>query len=129
MNMIFKIMLFSIMLNFSTAIMAHVLPEINSNYNILVDPADKDAAVFQAGMNSTIQPTTESNSFFRLLDNIVVGVISRLLSVVQNYSGAFVSFICHLFKLDMWIQATLQTILHICYILGAVWLWTGKSLT
>jgi hypothetical protein len=119
------------MLNFSTGIMIHVLPELgnDSQYNPNLNPADKNADKFLAGMNSTVSPTTESNSFFRLLDNIVVGTISKLLSVINDYMYGFLDFICNLVHLDDGIKTILKVILSISYIMGAFWLWTGKNLT
>jgi hypothetical protein len=131
MNIIFKIMLFSIVLNFATGLMITALPEIgnNPNYNINLNPSDANADAFMQGMNQTVSPTTESNSFFRLLDNIVVGVISKLLGVINNYMFGFLNFMGKLLALDTGVINIMKSILGICYTLGAFWLWTGKNLT
>jgi hypothetical protein len=74
MNTIFKIILFSIMLNFATGIMMQALPDIGTNslYNPNINAYDQNNHNFINQMNSTISPTPDqSNTFFRLIDSLL----------------------------------------------------------
>lgn len=132
MNTIFKVMLFSIMLNFATGIMMSALPDLGSNpqYNMNIEGADMNGAVFIGGMNQTISPSPDtSNSFFRLIDSLNIGIISKLLTTMNSYFYGFINLICNVFGLEQAIRDLFGNIVSICYIIGAFWLWTGKDIT
>ena len=143
MNLFFKLVFFSIMLNFATGLMIDLIPYLGNNpqYNPYLDAYNVDNQEFVTGMNGTISPTPDqSNTFFRLIDSLNIGLIQKFLNTINNYMYGFLNFINALFKIqDMTvaqdgingagIMATLKGALTVAYIAGAFWLWTGKNVT
>ena len=128
MNTIFKIILFSICLNFATGLMANILPE-NAQYMIF-SGEDVYGNEFVNKMNSTITPTPDqSNSFFRLIDSLTIGILGKFLTMMNGYMYGFLNFLAVLFHLPNAILLSMKGLLSVCYIFGAVWLWTGKNVT
>lgn len=131
-NMIFKIIMFSVCLNFATGLMIQVLPEIGNNpqYNPNVQSYNVDNNNFINNMNQTIDPTTDSsNTFFRLIDSLNIGLIAKLLNTINLYLYGFIEFLGLIFPFSDAILIIFKTMLTISYIIGAFWLWTGKNIT
>jgi len=143
MNTIFKLIMYSIMLNFAAGLMMNILPDIGNNpiYNPNLNNPDMNNAAFISGLNSSISPTPDqSNTFFRLIDSLNIGIIAKFLATLNNYLYGFLNFIDLMFKISSMniatngingsaIMFTLKSALTISYIVGAIWLWTGKNLT
>lgn len=130
-NMIFKIIMFSICLNFATGLMIQVLPDIGNNpqYNPNVKSYNQDNQGFVSGMNKTIDPTPDtSNTFFRLIDSLNIGLITKLLNTINLYLYGFIEFMGLIFSIDSAIVVIFKTMLTVSYIIGAFWLWTGKNI-
>lgn len=135
MNMIFKIILFTLCLNVATGIMMNLLPDVGSNpaINPNLNAEDK-LTMFNTKLNSTISPTPEStNSFYRLLDSLNLGVISKFLQMMNSFLFGFVDFLDLLFHsaggIPSGIKGLIIGVITATYIMGAFWLWTGKNLT
>ena len=131
MNTIFKIMLFSICLNFATGMMINILPDLGNNptYTVFTGE-DTNGQGFVSQMNSTITPTPDqSNTFFRLIDSLTIGILGKLLAMMNSYMYGFLNFLGILFHLSDALMWSMKGLLSVSYIIGAVWLWTGKNIT
>jgi len=146
MNIVFKLMLFSIMLNFSVGIMSTAIVDIDGN-PIFSDPSrrmglDYDSEYtsdFVGELNESINPTSEledtGNAIYRVLDMIGIGFIKKILNTIDKYMFGFINIIQTLIggKLDstsrVLIFGIMKAILTIGYIIGAWTLWTGKETT
>ena len=134
MKAVFKIMLFSIMLNLAVGIMDNALPAIGNNpqFNPMVyDTATMNA--FTNQVNTTIKPeedlTASSNIFYRLLDKIGLGVARKFLDAMDMYLFGFINLIMKLMGVEnLWLYAILKFLVTIGYAFGAIWLWTGKDI-
>lgn len=145
MNLIFKLMLFSIVLNFATGVMlvAVVDKDGNSVFNLnttgglVYNESYSDG--FTVGLNSTIDPgygiEEQGNWFDRVLDKLGLGIVRRLLDTIDKYMFGFVQVLDGVFggALDSATSTIVfggfRIMITVGYIIGAIWLWTGKSLT
>jgi hypothetical protein len=126
---IFSLICLSICLNFATGFMITLLPDIGNNpqYNPYVNSYDKDNAAFTSGMNKTIDPTPDSsNTFFRLIDSLNIGLISKLLNTINSYLFGFNNYMFAIFHVQDSIKILFNSMVSISYIFGAFALWTGK---
>ena len=139
MKTIFKIMIFSIMLNFSVGIMFNVIPafDISMSGGLEYDPGYADS--FQSGLNSSVVPQggleDKGNSIYRVLDMMNIGFLGRMISTVDKYMFGFIKMMESMIggvmtdSLRNMIFGTLRVLMTIGYIVGAWWLWTGKDMT
>lgn len=140
MKIVFKLMMFSIVLNFAVGIMLTALPVFdNPVYKSGVDYQDNYASEFNASMSGAINPTGDledlGDAFDRLLDKIGLGAIKKLLTTIDKYMFGFVQILENIFAGGlgpdlsfMIFSVVLRPLITIGYILGAWWLWTGKDL-
>ncbi len=152
MNLVFKLMLFSIVLNFATGIMLVAIVDADGNSIFTLNNTggliynETYAEGFTVGLNSTIDPgygiEEQGNWFDRVLDKLGLGIIRRLLNTIDKYMFGFVQVLKGVFGggLNSGTRTLLfgppgypfgvfQILITVGYIIGAIWLWTGKSLT
>ena len=143
MNVIFKLMIFSMMLNFSIGIMITAIPAFEE------DPTTRAGLFYDEGepldfigaMNQSVNPSglleDKGDANYRILDMLNVGFFQRFLNSIEKYVYGFV----YLIKITIGSALTpeVRTVLfgfplgvfysmiNIGYILGAFKLWTGKD--
>ena len=139
MNMIFKLMIFSILLNFSVGLMSVAIPAFgDADTNRLPDYDSSYADGFIGEMNGTITPSglveDKGNAIYRVLDMLNIGFIAKILNVVDQYLFGFVNVLQRMFgdimaeNLSVFVFGIIKGIMTIGYILGAWSLWTGKDI-
>jgi hypothetical protein len=136
MKAIFKLMLFSFVLNFAVGIMSNALPTLYNDASTnplgLYDAAGTNR--FAGQINGTIAASGDledaSNAFDRLLDKIGLGVVKKFLNAVDTYLFGFIRFIEWLMPPDvsLWVGPSLRILISVGYAFGAIWLWTGKDI-
>ena len=144
MNTVFKLMLFSIMINFATGIMMTVV--VDSSGNQVFNPANRmglDYAEnytfqFTSEMNNTIQPTGDledkGNMMYRILDKLNLGFISKFLQLVDRYMFGFAQILENIFggilgeTLRLMVFGMMRALMTIGYVMGALALWTGREI-
>ena len=145
MNAVFKLMVFSIVLNFAVGIMVQALPGFGGDENI-----DKRAGLnysssyttnFVSEMNSTINPTgqlEDSNRQTEIFDFLQIGFIGKFLNTIKMYIYGFIYYLDVLFgsSLDSGMRKFLfgfpfglfYSLMNVGYMIGAWRLWTGNRL-
>ena len=138
MKTIFKLMIFSIMLNFAVGIMLVAIPAFNigDTGGLSYDATYSDS--FVNHMNDTIKPSgvveDAGDAIYRVLDMIGLGFIHKIISAVDKYMFGFVNMLQAMFggvmseTLRSMLFGAMKTMITIGYILGAWVLWTGRSL-
>jgi len=147
MNVVFKLVIFSIVLNLAVGVMMTAIPELANNPSLLggqiYDSGDADD--FVSNMNQSVNPTglleDQSDAFDRVLDMINVGFFKRFLEMVNKYIYGFITILKRTFGrlLTPALSKLLfgpgeapvgmfHIIINIGYILAAFKLWTGKDL-
>jgi hypothetical protein len=134
MKTVFKLMLFSFMINLAVGIMTNALPAIGNNpqYN----PMEYDSKTvnnFVGQMNATIKPgedlTDNTNIFYRVLDKIGLGVAEKFLNAMDTLLFGFINLIMKLMGVEnLWLYVFLKSMVVVGYAFGAIWLWTGKDI-
>jgi hypothetical protein len=129
MNTIFKIVLFGLCINFATALMMQLIPSFNElQYN--PNLANANDNYNSAQLQGNINPTPDSsNTFFRLIDSLTIGLIQKIISFFDNGMFGLLNFVALIFQIPTGIVYTFKGILTICYTMGVFWLWTGKDVT
>lgn len=139
MNTIFKVILFSIMLNFSVGIMMTAIPAFNeySGNTAGLSYDSNYGTDFQSQMNKSINPTDQlddaSDLFDRILDKLQLGIVKQFLELVDRYMFGFVQMLHTMIGsyLDPAVRTLIfgimRVLITIGYVLGAIWLWTGKD--
>lgn len=144
MNTVFKLMLFSIMINFSTGIMISVI--VDDSGNPIFDPSqrmglnysDHYESDFTDEMNNTIRPTgdleDQSGIVDRILDKLNLGFIRKFLDLVDRYMFGFIQVLRGIFgpllgeSLSVLIFGIIKSMITVGYVMGALALWTGKEI-
>lgn len=146
MNMVFKIMAFSIVLNLAVGIMINGIVDIDGNkifdgdgnvnragldYN--VNQTDK----FTSGLSSTVTPNADMGAvedvIYNVLDKLNIGFIWNFLSSIHDYMYGFINVLQGITgrfmdpSVNDWIFTALRGLLTVGYIIGGFWLWTGKD--
>jgi len=138
MNIVIKLMIFSIVLNFATGVMMAAIPAFDvSNTGGLIYENDY-AGEFVSGMNQTIQPVSDlenkGDQTDRLLDLLNLGFINKLLRTIDKYMFGFVNVLQGVIgpALEPTLRAIvftgLKSIITIGYLLGAFYLFTGRDI-
>lgn len=146
MNLVFKVIMMSFMLNISVGLMINLFPTQfgagyeynrgNANYN------ESYMASFETGMQDIVNPNgvveDEANSVYKVLDMLTLGYVSKFLTLIKQYLYGFVMFMELLFGrflttsvfnlLFNHVYGFFYVMTHLGYILGAFWLWTGKNI-
>ena len=152
MNTVFKIMVFSIMLNISIGILTEAIPNVfkddpSTRRNLEYDTGDTD--VFTGELEDKVNPRGEmedsDNFIYGILDVLNLGIIHRFLKTVTTYLYGLVNLL-RLIIGPMIIgenpglytmlfgkgagagMGVLYIMMTIGYIFGAIYLWTGKKL-
>lgn len=143
MNAVFKLIVFSIMLNFAVGIMLNTIVDNDGNdvFNISntggLTYDSGYGAEFQTELNTTVNPSgvleDKGNAIYRLLDTINLGFIAKFIEAVDKYMFGFINMLKAMFGGALgdsgdFLFGILKGVITIGYILGAWYLWTGKSL-
>lgn len=147
MNTIFKLILFSIVLNAATGVMLNAV--VDSDGNKVFDSSnptttgnliyDKNyTSDFDSSMGGVIQPTGDledkGNAIYRLLDKLNIGFIFKFLAAINKYLFGFVMVVQHIFapwlgvEVSKMIFGIFTGILSFAYLLAAFLLWTDKDI-
>jgi len=145
MNVIWKLMIFSIMLNFATGIMIQAIPAFTDSpgSRMGLEYDDQYANDLTEGpLTNTIAPggvmEDKGNLIYRVLDMMNIGFIYNFLTTVDKYLFGFLVVLGQMFgqaikdqspTLYTTIFGGLRSIILLGYLLGAFRLWTGKDLT
>ncbi len=144
MNVVFKILVFSILLNFSVGIMLAAIPAFKESpeYSGGLYFNESYASSFTGSLEGDVTPSGEledaGNAIYRVLDMMNIGFIAKFLLAVKQYLYGFIVL------LDITLGGLLEppvrnilfkpptgifyVLITIGYIIGAFYLWTGKSL-
>lgn len=131
---VFKLIMFSIFLNLSVGLMQTAIPvfDNNSEYRGGIDYNSNDLNDFTRQMNGTINPTGDledsSNAFDRLLDKLNIGVIGKIINLIDKYMFGFINIMQVVLNLPNSIINFFKSLLIIGYVIASIWLWTGKDL-
>ena len=134
MKAVLKLMMFSILLNLSVGLMITALPifEENPEYRGGLGYDEAGLIDFSNSLNGTINPTGDledsSNAFDRLLDKLNIGIISKILRVIDKYMFGFINILQGVLNLDTSIVYFFKAMISIGYVMAAIWLWTGKNI-
>lgn len=145
MNSVFKLMVYSMLLNFSVGIMLIAIPAFDpaetrtsSEYTGGLIYNNTYAEQFTTRMNKTVTPGANvedaGNQIYRILDMLNIGFITKFLNIVNQYMYGFINLLESVFggylgaELSSMIFSTLKVILSIGYLMGAWVLWTGRDL-
>ena len=145
MNTIWKLMVFSIMLNFATGVMIEAVPIFKDS------PTERGKLEYSAtfgdnltkgALNDTIASGSvmedKGNLIYRVLDMMNIGYIFNFLKSVKQYMFGFVEVLRGIFGDAIMSQSTvlyhlifdgLYGLILLGYMLGAFRLWTGKDIT
>lgn len=143
MNMIFKVMIFSILLNFAIGIMLNTIVDnkgdnvfnMGDSAGLMYNP--NYGTEFQKELNTTITPSgvleDKGNAIYRVLDTLNLGFIAKFIEAVDKYMFGLVNMMRAMFggalgDASDFLFGILKAIISIGYVLGAWYLWTGKNL-
>lgn len=147
MNIAFKIMAFSIVLNLAVGIMMNGIVDVNGNkfFDGVGNPyrrgLDYDAThtdVLAANLNGTVTPdgameNTES-FIYRVLDKLNMGFTYKFLASIPDYIYGFINILQVVTGTFMdedaneFIFGSFKVLLTIGYLLGGLYLWRGQEL-
>ena len=144
MKMVFKLMAFSIMLNFAVGLMAAIVVDFDGNpvfgsEDTMGMTYDEDyAAGFSSSLNSTVTPQggleDAGDAIYRVLDFMNVGFIGRFIKAIPTYMYGFINMIDAMVgdlltpTLHTILFSTLKILITVGYVIGGWYLWTGKEL-
>ena len=133
MNFALRLMMFSIFLNLSVGLMQTAIPvfdEIDA-YRGGMSYNESVMKPFTTDLNNSATPTGDledaSSAFDRLLDKLNLGIIQRILELINKYMYGFINVMQTVLNIDGAIIAFLKTIITIGYVVGSWWLWSGKD--
>ena len=145
MNFIFKLMAYSIILNFAVGIMLNAIVDVDGNsiFNegqtggLSYNPTEMEK--FESGMNSTVTPQgglqNSGDAIYRVLDMMNIGFLGRIINTVDKYMFGFVQMLEGMFGgflttgVRNLVFLSLRTLITFGYIMGAWMMWTGKEIT
>ena len=150
MNMVFKLMIFGIMINVATGAMMNALPEIfdgdNDEHRGGFEYNESYISDFNDNFNRSVNPSEKledtSNFLDRILDKISIGIWGKVLSTLNQYMFGLSQLgdqtVGRFMNQEMrgfWFGSTdehplgiIRVIISIGYILGAIFMWTGRDL-
>ena len=154
MNAIFKIMVYSMLLNIAVGIMTNAILDADGNPIFNQDPTRRggltydstNTDAFTSGMQTGVDPSgvleDKGNAIYRVLDMLNLGFIQRFLETVTDYTHGFVKLLDNVFGrfLPQGLYNFLfgaggaqglgifYVLVTIGYIYGAWALWTGKAI-
>ena len=129
-----RLMIFSILLNLSVGMMQTAIPVFEDidayRGKMFYNPAGMND--FTNELNNSVSPTGDledaSSAFDRLLDKLNLGIIQRILRVINNYMFGFVNIMQLVLNIDASLIFFIKTLISISYVLGSLWLWSGKDI-
>ena len=129
-----RLMIFSILLNLSVGMMQTAIPVFEDidayRGKMFYNPAGMND--FTNELNNSVSPTGDledaSSAFDRLLDKLNLGIIQRILRVINNYMFGFVNIMQLVLNIDASLIFFIKTLISISYVLGSMWLWSGKDI-
>jgi len=154
MNIAFKIMAFSIMMNIATGMMMDAIPiyKYHDNSSLLRGNLNYDSIyddTFTSALEGEVNPSgvmeDKGNLIYRVLDMINLGFVYKILSTIMEYLFGFINMLKNilgpyimedlpgLYAFLFGIGATagkgiLYVVMSIVYIYAGIYLWTGKDL-
>lgn len=147
MNTIFKLILFSIVLNAATGIMLNTI--VDADGNKVFDGSDPSrtgslhydenyTGGFDDKMGGVIQPAGDledkGNAIYRLLDKLNIGFISKFFNAINEYLFGFIQVLQNIFNPWLGIEASrvifgiFKGVISFAYLLAAFLLWTDKDI-
>lgn len=134
-NAVFKLMLYSILLNIAIGIMTTAMPQAFTDYQSFGVYNDEKLNEFTTDMNGTLKPTSDaidtSSITENILDKIGLGIINKIMNVVDEYMFGMINYL-HTFFPDTaydYLWNFFKIALTIAYTIAAIILWTGKDVT
>lgn len=142
MNVIFRIMVYSIILNLATGIMLTMI--VDRDGNQVFDVSHGSGLTFSSNytdgfteLQGDVSPTgtveDAGDAIYRVLDTLTLGFIGRIIKIGETYGYGFIVMLENIFggmlgENSKFFFGLLKVIMTIGYILGGLWLWTGKNL-
>lgn len=139
-ELLIKIVLFSIFLNMSIAIMHNAIPGFDDP-TLAMGLGDGNMSEAETGiteLSSDLTPEAlvedESDLLDRFLDSIGLGIFSKVKSFLDTWMFSFVNMLQSLVggfmsdTLNTLIFGGMKTTITILYIVTAIWLLTGKDI-
>lgn len=142
MNIIFKVIIFTLLLNFSAGIMELLVVHFNvgdDGGSFIVQCYKYDdtrSNAFTGTMSNAIDPNSQTqdqtSAFIRLIDGLNIGIVGAFLTIKQYFYGLLDFIDCFILQSEalqkafLPIRIILATIISIMYIIGAIYLWTGR---
>lgn len=146
MNVIFKLLIFSVSVNFAAGIMLLALPEVvendaNTGGLVYIQNYTEE---FTLEMNKTINPDNQiedtSDLLDRIIDKLTLGIWEKLLNLLNKYMYGVITILGQVFGNSL--EPELKTLLfgdensfgvfktgiNIMYIFGGIYLWTSRKL-
>lgn len=138
MNLAFKLVIFSICLNFATGLMYLAIPALNpaQTSGLFYDSNYSDELTVINGkiINPDPVATDTGNANVQLLDLISLGGISNLLKAISKLLYGFPNMLQSIFgswmpeNMSNMIFGAFKTLITIAYICFGIYLWTGRRL-
>lgn len=141
MNILFKLVFFSIALNFAMGLMSTAFGIDVSTLGTGMSVYDNNvSADFNASMSRNIEPSgtveNKGNALFRILDMLTIGWFHNIMNAVDKYMFSFINLMAQIFNGSVIGESThtaifniLKAAMAILYGVAAFYLWTGRSLT
>lgn len=145
-RLIFQLMIFSFLLNLSTGIMMHLIPDLfltgpgNTNdfsEGISYDNDKVNIYLNETYRNQTVTPSSQINGgsgfFSSILDAITGGYFSKVVTLISDAIWGFPNMLDNIFgsymdnDLRLFIFGGMKATLSLMYIFGIIWLWTGRN--
>jgi len=144
MNTAFKLMFFSMALNFAVGLMMIALPFLDTGDTAvggIPDYQEGYTSDFTGELEDQVNPSgnleDKGDSIYRVLDMINLGFIARFLTGIKTFLFGFVEFLDVLVGpfLTQGVRAflfgpplgVLHTLMIIAYLLAGFYLWTGRD--
>lgn len=139
MNAVLKLIMFSLILNFASGILLHMLPVYNDNPMFItgLEYNPNESVRFVNGLNGSVNPSSEledaGQQGWRILDFINIGWVGRIINTFDNYMFGFVRILQTATApylesaASLFLFGTFRALVTIGYLLAGVWLWTNKQ--
>ena len=139
MNIIFKIAMFGVFLNFGIGVTMLALPEYKGSCFIYdVEAEAKINSSFEGVIAPNNDVEDQTSSFIRLIDSLNLGVIGKILDGFNTFLFGTIDYAACLFgargltgsakTMYYSLEAMLKIMIGIGYIFGAMYLWTGRKI-
>lgn len=142
MNVIFKILIFSFILNISSGLISVVLPfyAVNQEYTQGISYNANMTTQFESSLNDSVNPSSQiqdaGNQIYRVLDFLKIGYIGRFINAIKSSLWGFPNLLQNLFlsfvepnspdsTMINGVFFLLKGVITIAYLLAVWWLWTG----